>query len=400
MGAIIKTINGPYQMNLDKRIRRHVVGARHAFFAVTLPGYEHLGREELERLCPDIDFEEPVKGGVAFNGRLPDLYLANLHMRTAGRILMRLAHFKASAFNQLENRSRSLVWSLYLPPGDIPDIRVTARHSRLYHTQAVAERIRGCIADHWTAMAIRQVPSSDQTLFVRLTDDLAAISLDSSGENLYRRGLKTHYAQAPLRETLASIILHLAGYDPDRPLLDPMCGAGTFSLEAALTTKSLAPGLNRSFAFMRWPAYSSRQWRHLRKIAADRVIRLGQPLIWASDTDEAACAALRDCVRRNSMEDAVRVDQRDFFSLRPDEFSKSPGLIVLNPPYGRRLQTGIPLSDFYARIAAKLRQDFKGWRTALLVPGDQPAHGFGLNLREFALTHGGLRLTLLTGRIR
>ena len=79
---------------------------------------------------PDIDFEEPVKGGVAFNGRLPDLYLANLHMRTAGRILMRLAHFKASAFNQLENRSRSLVWSLYLPPGDIPDIRVTARHSR------------------------------------------------------------------------------------------------------------------------------------------------------------------------------------------------------------------------------------------------------------------------------
>ena len=389
----------PAPINLDKRIKRHVVGARHDFFAVAPPGHESLTRKELEKLCPELDFGKPAKGGVTFSGRLPDLYQANLHLRTAGRILMRLARFKAPGFDQLEKRSQALAWSLYLPPGEIPRIHVTAHHSRLYHSQAVADRIRSSIADHWTAMAIQPVSSKDQTLFVRLTDDVATFSLDSSGENLYRRGLKTHTGRAPLRETLASIILHLADYNPRRPLLDPMCGAGTFSLEAALTAKAVAPGLDRRFAFMRWPAFRPRQWHHLTKIAAQNIIRLERPLIWASDIDEAACAGLRDCIGQNGLDDAVRVDQRDFFSLRPDEFYNSPGLIVLNPPYGRRLQAKAPLSDLYRRIAGKLQQDFKGWQTALLVPDEHLARSLGLHLKASALSHGGLKLTLLTGRI-
>jgi putative N6-adenine-specific DNA methylase len=399
MGAIIKSINGLNKMNLDKRIKRHVIGARHDFFAVSLPGCEDLARQELDGLSPTLEIGGPAGGGVAFSGRLTDLYLANLHLSTVGRILMRLAAFKATGFSQLEKQTRALAWSLYLPAGAIPGFNVTAHHSRLYHTQAVAQRIRESIAGHWAAMEIPPAASKDQTLFVRLVDDRVTISLDSSGENLYRRGLKTHAAQAPLRETLAALILRIAGYDPARPLVDPMCGAGTFSLEAALMAKAVAPGIHRRFAFMQWPAFRPRQWQYLKDSATRRIRHLERPMIWASDIDTAACARLLDCVRQNGLNDAVRVGPQDFFSLLSNSFGRQAGLIVLNPPYGRRLAKGAAPDDLYRRIAAKLTKDFKGWKAALLVPEKRLADTLKLPFKTFGLEHGGLKLTLLTGRL-
>jgi putative N6-adenine-specific DNA methylase len=399
MDTIIKTINGPNLMKLDKRIKRHVIGAGHAFFAVTQPGFENLVRQELEGLCPTLEFGAATRGGVAFNGRLTDLYLASLHLHTAGRILMRLAAFKAAGFSQLEKQTRALAWSLYLPSGDIPQFNITAHHSRLYHTQAVAERIRKSIAAHWTELGIASIPSKDQTLFVRLVDDAITISLDSSGENLYRRGLKTHSAQAPLRETLAALILRTAGYDPALPLVDPMCGAGTFSLEAALMAKTVAPGINRRFAFMQWPAFRPQQWQYIKNGATRQIKDLERPMIWASDTDEGACARLATCVYQNNLADAIRVSPKDFFSLHSDDFSTQPGMIVLNPPYGRRLAADTAMEGFYRRIAAKLHQDFKGWKAALLVPDRRLAGTLNLPFKNYRLEHGGLKLILLTGRL-
>ncbi len=386
-------------MNLDKRIKRHVTGARHAFFAVTLPGFENLVRQELEGLCPTLELEAPTKGGVTFNGRLTDLYLASLHLQTAGRILMRLTAFKATGFSQLEKQIRAMVWSLYLPAGVIPQFNITAHHSRLYHTQAVAERIQKNIAAYWTELGIPSAPSKDQTLFVRLLDDTVTISLDSSGENLYRRGLKTHAAQAPLRETLAAMILRTAGYDPALPLVDPMCGAGTFSLEAALMAKSVAPGLHRRFAFMQWPAFQPRQWQYLKKTASREIKQLKHPIIWASDLDAGACARLATCVSQNNLDDAIRVSQNDFFSLCSADFSAQPGLIVLNPPFGLRLTAETTKENFYRRIAVKLHQDFKGWQAALLVPDKRLAGTLDLPFKTYRLEHGGLKLMLLTGRL-
>lgn len=387
-------------MNLEKRIKRHVAGVRHAFFAITLPGYEDLCRRELERLSENLEITAMAKGGVAFNGSLTDLYMANLHLRTAGRILMRLTAFRASGFGRLEKQARAVSWSLYLPAGTIPQINVTSHHSRLYHTGAVAGRIQKSIAAHWSELGIMPVPSSDQTLFVRLVDDFVTISLDSSGENLYRRGLKTHATRAPIRETLAVVILRLAEYDPAGPLIDPMCGAGTFSLEAALMAKKVAPGLYRRFAFMQWPAFRSRHWQYLRNSAIGKIKRLEQPMIWASDTDAKACKKLADCVRSNALEDAVRVKSKDFFTLHSDSFGRHSGLIVLNPPYGRRLAATTAADDFYRLISSKLLRDFSGWKAALLVPDKRLAHKLDLPLKAFSLDHGGLRLTVLTGRLK
>jgi putative N6-adenine-specific DNA methylase len=263
----------------------------------------------------------------------------------------------------------------------------------------VAERIRTNIAAHWTELELPLIDSNDQTIFVRLVDDMVTISLDSSGENLYRRGLKTHAAQAPLRETLAALILQIAGYDPTLPLVDLMCGAGTFSLEAALKAKSVAPGLNRRFACMQWPAFRPVQWQYLKDSASRQIRHLDHPIIWASDIEEDACARLSACISQNNLDDAIRVSQKDFFSLQSDEISSRPGMVVLNPPYGRRLPAGTDAVRLYRRIAVKLRRDFKGWKAALLVPDKRLADSLNLPFKAHGLEHGGLKLTLLTGRI-
>jgi putative N6-adenine-specific DNA methylase len=386
-------------MNLEKRIKRHVIGSRHDFFAATLPGCETHCRRSLDRLSETIAIQNTTYGGVLFSGRLTDLYRANLHVRTAGRVLMRLASFKATAFHQLERKAAAIPWSLYLPSGAIPALQAAAHHSRLRHSGAIEERIGQSIEHHWSALGTTPVHDPGQRMFIRLQDDTVTISLDSSGNNLYQRGLKTHAAKAPLRETTAAFILTHCGFRADRPLMDPMCGSGTFSLEAALMTKAIPAGFHRPFAFMRWPAFRMRQWQYLKQEAARGFRTVERPLIRASDLDQAACTELSHCVTRHGLEDAISVGRKDFFSLAAADTIDPPGLIVLNPPYGRRLGTDAEVSDFYRQIAAKLTHDFKQWHIALLVPGKSLARRLPLQLPALPLKHGGLNVTLLSGRL-
>ena len=278
-------------MSLDKRIKRRIIGRRHDFFAITLPGFERLCADELDAVSDTIGIGERVNGGVSFSGRLTDLYLASLHARIPVRFLMRLAGFKATNFQQLDKQIQRIDWELYLPAGLVPECRVTTHHSRLYHTGAVADRIARCIAAHWTKSGMDRSPSGGQCLYVRLEADTVTLSLDGSGDPLYQRGLKRHTAKAPLRETTAAGILLLAGFRPGVPLMDPMCGSGTFSLEAALMVKDIPPGFFRDFAFMAWPAFRPQQWAHMKRVAGRSARSPEIPAIRASDTDGRAISA-------------------------------------------------------------------------------------------------------------
>ena len=388
-------------VNLEKQIRRHVIAQRHFFFAATAPGLEANCLRELVSLCNDLQVQSAVAGGVDFSGRLEALYRANLHLRTAGRILLRLTEFKATNFRQLARKTIAWPWQYYLPGGSVPACKVTALNSRLFHTQAVAENVQQAIGAYWQGKGLPQTGAAGQTLYIRLHQDRVLFSLDSSGPNLYQRGIKTHGDRAPLRETLAAAILQSAGFDPTRLLLDPMCGSGTFSLEAALMAKQIPPGSRRQFAFMQWPAFRLPRWRYLLNAAAADSIRLAQPLIHASDLNPDACTRLAECVRQNDLEDAIVARSADFFSLRPSSFPSigTPGLIVLNPPYGLRLQASEKPEAFYGRIMAKLRADFSGWRLALLVPRTERLRLSGFQLKSTELIHGGLPLNLLVGKI-
>ncbi len=388
-------------MSLEKRIKRHIVGRRHEFFAVTLPGFESLCAKELGALSETLDTRGVLNGGVPFTGRLSDLYLAALHARIPIRLLMRVAAFKASNFGQLEMQTGNIAWELYLPEGVLPECHVTTRHSRLYHTGAIADHIADVIAARWSELnAVTPPPSiRSQALYVRLENDTVTLSLDGCGDPLYQRGLKPHSARAPLRETTAAGILTLAGFRPDAPLVDPMCGSGTFSLEAAMMAKRIPPGFYRSFAFMQWPAFRTPQWAHMRKAAGERIRRLEKASIQATDADEKAVTQLRDCILKNRMDDAIVAAKKDFFHLPNRSGDSEKGLIVLNPPYGRRLPVEGDMDRQYGEIAAKLKSDFKGWRAALLVPHKRLVHAMGLTFEHLPIQHGGLNITLLTGRI-
>jgi putative N6-adenine-specific DNA methylase len=330
-----------------------------------------------------------------------DLYRANLYLRSAGRILMRIAQFKATNFRGLAKRLGAISWQLYLPSGALPRAKVASHRSRLYHTKAVAQRLRETIESFWRSQDITPLFDSDQTLYLRLDTDIATLSIDSSGEGLYRRGVKSHEAKAPLRETMAAAILLLAGFNqsPGIPLLDPMCGSGTFSLEAALMRKRIAPGLLRKFDFMQWPAFRPRQWHYLKSEATKRIETLEAPLIHASDQSPDACLKLKESTHHAGLADAITIRTADFFQLPPDLVPDSGGLIVLNPPYGQRLEAGGAIKQFYHRIDKKLTADFKGWQAALVVPRRQWLPALAGRMESMPLNHGGLRLTLLTGRV-
>jgi len=291
---------------LQKRIKRRIVGRDHPFFAVTLPGLESLCREELAALPIDGQQLQIERGGVSFQARLHDVYAANLQLRTASRILMRIGRFRAVNFRQLEKQVRSMPWELYLFQQQPLELNVTSRRSRLIHTAASAQRcghaINARLRAHPGLPAPGDTPPPALKIAVRSVADTFTLSLDSSGDPLYKRGLKTYGGSAPLRETFAAAMLAMAGFSRHRILADPMCGSGTFTLEAALFACRIPSGWYRDFAFMDWPCYRPGRWKHLRKLAGTRIDIPTIPHIFASDRDTTAVANLRAAITALDLE--------------------------------------------------------------------------------------------------
>ena len=391
----------PQSTSNQKRIKRHVIGPSHTIFATTPPGLESICAQEIAALPTVIKDTEIVLGGVEFRCRLAGCYAANLHLRIPNRILMRLTDFKATNFRQLEKNVLQFPWELYLSPSSELDFSVKTRHSRLFNTTAITKRIETCIRQK-----LPRPPSGkhclpdkkdSQHLFVRAVDDHLFLSLDSSGALLFKRGLKHDVGKAPIRETLAAAILKLTGYDGSQPLLDPMCGSGTFSLEAAMLTRNIPPGFYRNFAFMQWPAFREPQWQHLKRKAAGDIRRINKPMIFSSDQDLKRTAELQKISEKFELQDVVQVGAHDFFLLMPQDMTEKPGILVLNPPFGVRLNSNDKPKAFYHNILKKLEKDFRHWQIAILVKDRAIVKWFPSRFKQYPLFHGGIDLMLLIG---
>lgn len=380
-----------------------------ALFAVTPPGVEEITAAELRAL--GVAKPELTPGGVEFRGTQDDLFRANLELRTATRVLLRIGSFPARGFEPLRRRAARLPWERFLAEGDALALRVTCRKSRLYHSGAVAQRLREAIAER-LGFAPPPQPAPDdpdaaepetrvealrsQLVLVRIEHDLCAVSVDASGEPLHRRGHRQSIGKAPLRETLAAALLLASGWDAESPLLDPFCGAGTIPIEAALLARRRAPGRARRFAFESWRDFDALRWAAL-LAAADARSPAGSPRILASDRDAGAVAATRANAQRAGVEGDLEVSQRALSAL---EVPAGPGWIVTNPPHGVRLSRRDDLRNLYARLGQVLRARCGGWQVALLSSGARLVGAAGLALEpQRELLHGGLRLTLFTGRV-
>jgi putative N6-adenine-specific DNA methylase len=388
---------------LKKRIKRHVIGRKRQFFAATAPGLETICREELRVLLPSGTPMAIVEGGVKFEGRLHDCYLADLNLRTANRLLMRIESFHAANFRELEKNLIAVPWELFILQDTPTHIRVTSRHSRLYHKDAVAGRVQASIAlrfaqNEFSGEASPE-PTVTQQIFVRLSDNRFTLSIDSSGDLLHKRGIKPRAAKAPIRETLAAAALILSGYTGTEPLVDPMCGSGTFAIEAALIAQKIPPGRFRDFAFMQWPSFQPKRWQHMKQAAEKKIVRTNTPFIFASDRDDRAVCELEDSVTQHGLSGIVAVSTRDFFDLSPTELTNRPGLVTLNPPFGRRLGLRRESEALFLSVCERLKKEYKGWKFVLISLNPRLAGMIPFRSTTHLLPHGGLKVALMTGRI-
>jgi len=371
--------------------------SRLSLFAVTPPGLEDLTRAELFAL--GVNHPRPVPGGVEFEGFLSHLYKVNLWSRTASRVLVRLGEFQAVAFDELRRKTADLPWEHFLHPGQPVAVRATCHKSKLYHSDAVAERVAESIPQK-TYPQITQITadldsknlrpsakSADQLVVVRLDHDHCTVSLDSSGAHLHQRGYRLQTAKAPLRETLAAALLLHANYNPAQPLLDPFCGSGTFAIEAALIARNVAPGLNRRFAFIDWANFDTQEWgEQLKKARA--AINDSKPIIMASDRAEGAIAAARANARRAGIANIIQFSVRPLSAIQPPP---TPGLLISNLPYGERV--GSDVRNLYAQFGKVMTEKCPGWRVGIIAGSMALAKQTRLAFGEpLMIENGGLRV--------
>jgi putative N6-adenine-specific DNA methylase len=211
-------------------------------FVMTAPGIEGLLAREITTL--GLKPGEIVNGGVTIKGGHDAIQTLNLHSRLANRVIVRIAEFHASSFHELERRAKKVEWSRFISSGDPARFRVTCRKSKLYHSDAVAERLGRISGATATVGKDDESDESEegQLFVVRIAHDVCTISADSSGELLHRRGYRKAIAKAPLRETLAAAMIAGTEWDSSMPLVDPMCGAGTIAIEGAMIARNIAPG--------------------------------------------------------------------------------------------------------------------------------------------------------------
>ena len=436
---------------LEKRLKRQVIGKPHLFLAVVPLGFEQTLAEEIEFCHPRVVGD----GKVEFTAKITEAWKAVAYTRIANRILMHIADFKAENFRELEKKAAEIPWELYLPamPSQAPsgqatlDIHVTCKHSRLYHSDAVAERLYNVIGNSFPAAATSswrpqsrhllnchsgaesdraKAEDFPQNLFVTLIDDRCTIWLDLAGEELYKRGHERHVNDAPLKETIAAAMLFEAistlhiihhqssiiNYPLSIALIDPMAGSGTFSLEAAYKASGLIPGVCRDFALKHQPAFKPATWNHIvtpkRNSSPDVTPKREAqvcPLaaIATTDISERAISIIRHNIESSPLANApecgdaptISPQIKDFFSYTAEEIAracstpKAPGTpdsngtlpaIVLNPPYGKRLDCDAPelytqIGNKLSELARNLKAMGKPLTVAILAPKDDTRGG-------------------------
>jgi putative N6-adenine-specific DNA methylase len=393
-------------------------------FASTGPGLESIAAGELKTL--GVRGQQEI-GGVAFSADLQRLYEANLWLRTATRVLVRLGSFHASTFYELERRAKKLPWAEFLPASGKVRLRVTCRKSKLYHSDAVGERVLSAIAgaasrviegytdpsetedavnadaENTDASEMLDAPDqeapggeSTQLFVVRIVNDECEVSADSSGELLHKRGYRQEIVKAPLRETIAAAMVLASGWKVSESLLDPMCGSGTIPIEAALIARKIAPGLRRNFQFMDWPGFDAQRWNRILEEARTAVTDFSGEILGSDRDAGAAQASVRNAERAGVAENVRFSRETVSGSIAAiDDSALRSGWILTNPPYGVRVGESDDLRNLYATLGSALKRK-PGWRLGVLTSDSLLVRQTKLSLKpRFSTSNGGIPVSYL-----
>ncbi|MDE6341453.1 MAG: RNA methyltransferase [Muribaculaceae bacterium] len=363
--------------------------------AKTFQGLEEVLRDELINL--GAENVEIGKRMVQFEGDLAMMYKANICCRTALRILKPIVKFTASNPDELYDAVREIEWEKYMTPDSTFSIDSTVTSADFTHSRFVTYRVKDGIVDHFNDICGRRpsirLQDADVELNVHISDNRVTISLDSSGEPLSKRGYKVENTEAPINEVLAAGILLLTGWKGECPLADPMCGSGTFLIEAALIAANINPGIYREkFAFEKWEDFDADLFEEIyNDDSGEREI--DYPLIYGGDKDPEAVRIARSNVRNAKVEKMVELSCRD---LQEWDENDREGILVTNPPYGVRINPqSMSAKAFYRTLGTCLKENFQNWDAWIIGLAEGFMQDIGLKpSMKYPLMNGGLECTL------
>ncbi|MCK2126927.1 THUMP domain-containing protein [Thauera aromatica] len=369
------------------------------FFSPCPRGLETLLAEELGRF--GAGRVQPLHGGVSWEGDWAACQRANLESRLATRVMWRVAQGRYRAEIDIYKLAYSVTWAKWFTADDTIRIYVTAQKSPLKSLEFITLRVKDAVCDHFRTVA-GQRPSVDTAnpavrIHLFLTADTATLYIDTSGEPLYRRGFKPAAVEAPLKENLAAGILRLSGWSPGETLLDPMCGSGTFLIEAAMIALDIAPGLGRRFGFERFRHHERSTWAAVRRAAESRRQTPRVLPVFGSDIVGEWVRRSRVNLDAAGLADCVRLDRADLLERTPPA---AEGVMVANPPYGVRLGEAEELAAFYPRLGDALKQRWGGWRCYFFSADAELPKRIGLKAtRRTPLFNGALECRLYEYRM-
>ncbi|HUW49851.1 MAG TPA: THUMP domain-containing protein [Sulfuricella sp.] len=335
------------------------------FFAPCPRGLEAVLADEMKALgAAGI---KPADGGVGFSGDFALCYRANLHSRIASRILWRLAERPYRSEADIYHAAYALPWQEWFDIKQTFRVKVSAIRCPLRSLDFVTLRIKDAVCDkfrvHYGERPSIDTAAPDMRVYAFLTADMATLYLDTSGEALFKRGYRKEQGEAPLRENLAAGILKLAGWEPGKPLFDPMCGSGTFLIEAAQMSLNIAPGAERWFAFEQMKNFDAAVWDKIYKEAEAAELPKAPLPIYGSDVSSTALIAARANLEAAGLAEAVSLKQINMLDIS----APAPeGILVTNPPYAVRIGEQEEMARLYPKLGDLLKQKFGGWRACFL----------------------------------
>jgi putative N6-adenine-specific DNA methylase len=369
------------------------------FFSPVPRGLEELLADELRALGalnPRV-----IPGGVEWSGDWSACWRANLESRLATRVLWRVGSGRYQNEADIYRIAHAVTWAKWSTPDDTIRVFVTARQSPLKSLEFITLRIKDAVCDHFRTVRGSRPSVDTEHPAVRihafLSRDTVTLYLDTSGEPLYKRGFKPATVEAPLKENLAAGILRLTGWKGDEALIDPMCGSGTFLLEAAQIALDIAPGLGRHFAFEHLRTFDASAWAAIRNAAEQRRLSPRRLSLFGADIAGGQVRRTRENLTAAGLESCVSLDRADLLELTPPA---SSGVMVTNPPYGVRLGEAEELAAFYPKLGDAFKKHWAGWRCYLLSADMALAKLIGLKAsKRTPLFNGALECRLFEYKV-
>lgn len=355
-------------------------------------GIEGIVKDE----CKNLGFENvnTHNGRVEFDGTLSDIPKANINLRCADRVYLKMGQFKARSFEELFQEIVSLPWEEIIPiDGEFPISWVSAVNCKLFSKSDIQKIAKKAIVER-LKKKYRQIVFKENgakyAIKIQGLKDEFLVMIDTSGEALHKRGYRYLHNEAPIKETMAAAMVYLSHWKGgELPMLDPMCGTGTIPIEAAMIARNIAPGVNRNFAAEAWDIIPLDVWLEARDEAMSKENYEKIVKIYGSDIDEAAIKIAQKNAEKAGVEEDILFEVRNVLTIEPEE---RKGAIITNPPYGDRLMTEEAVQRLYTLLGDIYRMRFNRWSMYLITSYEEFQEYFGKKAtKNRKLYNGGLK---------